>query len=140
MRAAAHDGPYVAAPFVEADGAVRILQLQRLVCRAAYVARVAVVVLGSADRAGAADVPVGQEAPVDLAVELLDLAPVDGPPLDQLAVDPLGVEAVLLRVRLVELVVRDAEGGVILAVLAVVALDEVLGPHPGLGGVDLDRR
>src|SRR5216684_3406423 len=114
VRAAAQDGPDVPAPRILADRAVRVLQPHGLVGRAADLARVAILVLGAADRAGPAHVPVGQEAPVHFAVELLDFAPLDRSPLDELPVDPLRLDAVLLGVRLVELVVRDLESRVVL--------------------------
>jgi len=68
-----------------------------------------------------AHVPIGKEATVDLAEELLDVAALDGAALDELAIDALRVQPVLFRVRLVELVERDLESGVVLAMLAVVA-------------------
>jgi hypothetical protein len=62
------------------------------------------------------------------------------PPAFSLGVDVLGVETVLGAVRRVVIVECDAEGGEVAQVLAVHALDELLGREPFLFGAQHDRR
>ena len=81
-----------------------------------------------------------QNLRVDRVVVLLDRARVDETARLELAVDVLGVEAVLDAVRGVVVVEGDAEGGEVAQVLAVHALDELLGGEAFLLGAQHHRR
>ena len=88
---------------------VRVLQVGRRVDAAAVLARVAVLVLGAADRTLALDVAIGEEHPLHRVVELLDRARVDEPGGLQPPVHVLRQRDVLRRVGRVPVVERDVE-------------------------------
>ncbi len=104
---------------------IRVLQVGRLVGRAAHLAGVTVLVLGAALRAFALDEAVRQEHFLDRVVELLDLAHVDQARLLELEVDALAQFAVLVGVGAVVVVERDQEVVEIALVLGPDALDQL---------------
>ncbi len=116
-----------APPGVPADDAARLLQLARVVGGPALLADVAVLVAGAAVRAGALHEAVGQEAPVGLAVELLDRLLVDEPLRLERVVDAVGPAPVLVRVGRVVGGEVDPESLEVLVLLGAPALHEVLG-------------
>src|SRR5438067_6176035 len=124
---------------VAADRAARVLQIGRLVRAPAVLAGVAILVLGPAHRALAADVPVGEEPVVDLAVHLLHVALLDGAVGAQRLVDAARVQLVLRRMRRIEEIEPDLERLVVLGVLALDPGDPLLGRDPRLARADLDR-
>ena len=140
VRARAAHWRHLAAALVPAEGAVGLEQIGGVIGGPALLAGVTILVARITLGADPLDVAVWEEPLVDLAVELLDGAQVDGAGCFQGLEERARVLLVLRRVRRVELVEGDPEGGVVPLVLFVEPRDELLGRHPCLGGAHLDRR
>ncbi len=125
------------------DGAaqrrIRVLQLGRVVDRAAVLARIAVLVLGAAARALALDEAVGQEHRLHRVEELLDRLHVDQLVLAQRQVDLLGERVVLRRIGGAPVVERDVEAVQVLRAAGGDLGDEGLRRLALLLGRDHDR-
>ena len=120
--------------------AARVDQLDRVERPAAVVALVATSAGVAAVRAGALDVAVGQEARVDLAVELLLRLRVDVAVGVQRPEDVLRDGEVVLGVGVGEEVERDAEVAPGFEEADVVALEVLARRQPLLLGANRDRR
>ena len=136
-RGAPHRRNFSPASFL-AERAVGIPQIGRLVGAPANLAGVAILILGAALRALALDEAIGQEPLVDLAIELLDRAPLDRAVRVEGPENTDRVLFVLRRVRRVEDVVQHFEGAVVRGVLGVEAGHELLGRNARASGVHLD--
>ena len=123
-----------------AGGAVRVLEVGGRVGGAARLARVAVLLLLSAVRAGALHEAVGEEHPALRAPELGDLLAQERAALVELRVDVLAERLVFRRIRRVVVVERDLEVREIAEVAAVHLGDERLGRAALLAGADHDGR
>ena len=123
-----------------AERAARVLQLFGGVGLAACVAGIAVLVLGTAFRAGSFDKAVGQEHGVMLAVELRQLAGGDRPALLHGLIDAVAEGAVFWAVGGVIVVEADFEIGKILRVLRVAAGDQFFGRDAFGARAHHDRR
>ena len=121
-----------------AGGAVGVLEVGGRVGRGAVLARVAVLLLLAAVRAGALHEAVGEEHPALRAPELGDLLAQERAALVELGVDVLAERLVLRRVRRVVVVERDLEVGEVARVARVHLRDEVLGRAALLAGADHD--
>ena len=118
----------------------RVDEVRRRIGRPAILATVAVLVRGSASRAGSLDVPVGQEHAGLLVESLPHAASRDMACLDERFVHADREPAVLLGMRRVVVVEADVEGRVIAPALGSDALDQVLRRDALGGGLQHDRR
>ena len=118
----------------------RVQQVGRRVGGAADFAAVAVLVERAALGARAAHVAIGQEHLRLLVVRLHDRLAPDVAAGDESAVDLVRDLAVLVRVRGVEVVVRDVELAEVAALLGAHALDELLRRDAFLPRLEHDRR
>ena len=123
-----------------AGGAVRVLEVGGRVGRGAVLARVAVLLLLAAVRAGAFHEAVGEEHPALRAPELGDLLAQERTAPVELGVDVLAERLVLGRVRRVVVVEGDLEVGEVARMARVHLRDEILGRAALLAGADHDRR
>ena len=118
---------------------IRVLQFGRRIHSAAYLARIAVLVLGAALRALALDVTVRQEHVLDGVVELLDGLGRNQPGVAQAAVDVLRQLMVFRRIGRMPVVEADVEAVEVLLAAGGNLCDEFLRRYASLLGGNHDR-
>jgi len=123
-----------------ANHAPGFAEVGRLVGGAARFAYVAVLIRRVAFGTGADDEAVGQEPPVVLAVELVDLSLDNKPVCFQVFIDMFGVEPVFLGVGRVEDVEIDVEPFIIADMVDSRRVHERFGSNAALQGAEFYRR
>ena len=123
-----------------ADHRARVDEIGWRIGRAAVLTVVAVLVFGTALRAGALDVAVRQEHGLDRVVELLDRALVDVAAFVQCGVEALGQRSVAGRIGGIVVVEDDVEVDEVLLVRGLDGRNEGFRRGAGLLGRQHDRR